>query len=164
MTGEPLGGIVVAVAYVLGGVALLLTAILPRVSRALTPAMVFVGAGFLSSFLPGARPFHPQNHVALVEHVTELCVIVALLGVGLALDRPFTVAGWSSTWRLLLLAMPLFIAPRGGSPRGGSPAWPRARRCSWQQSWRRPTRCSRRMCGWGSRPMTRTARMSCASR
>ena len=64
MTSEPLGGIVVAVAYVLGGVALLLTAILPRLlGRALTPAMVFVGAGFLSSFLPGARPFHPQDHL-----------------------------------------------------------------------------------------------------
>ena len=114
MTDESLGGVVAAVAYVLGGVALLLTAILPRLlGRALTPAMVFVGAGFLSSFLPGARPFHPQDHVALVEHVTELCVIVALLGVGLALDRPFTVAGWSSTWRLLLIAMPLFIAVLG---------------------------------------------------
>ena len=33
MTAEPLGGIVVAVAYVLGGVALLLTAILPRLLR-----------------------------------------------------------------------------------------------------------------------------------
>jgi NhaP-type Na+/H+ or K+/H+ antiporter len=114
MTGEPLGEMVLAVAYVLGGVALLLTAILPRVlDRALTPAMVFVGAGFLSSFLPGARPFRPQDHVALVEHVTELCVIVALMGVGLALDRPFSVKGWSSTWRLLLIAMPLFIAILG---------------------------------------------------
>jgi NhaP-type Na+/H+ or K+/H+ antiporter len=114
VAGESLEGFVAAVAYVLGGVALLLTAILPRLlGRALTPAMVFVGAGFLSSFLPGARPFHPQNHLALVEHVTELCVIVALLGVGLALDRPFSVAGWSSTWRLLLIAMPLFIALLG---------------------------------------------------
>jgi NhaP-type Na+/H+ or K+/H+ antiporter len=114
MTGEPLGGIVVAVAYVLGGVALLLTAILPRLlRRSLTPAMVFVGAGFLSAFLPGARPFHPQDHLGLVEHVTELCVIVALMGVGLALDRPFSIPGWSSTWRLLLVAMPLFIAALG---------------------------------------------------
>lgn len=113
VTAEPLGGIVVAVAYVLSGIALLLTAVLPRVSRALTPAMVFVGAGFLSAFLPGARPFHPQDHLALVEHVTELCVIVALMGVGLALDRPFSLSGWSSTWRLLLIAMPLFIALLG---------------------------------------------------
>ena len=81
--------------------------------RALTPAMVFVGAGFLSAFLPGARPFRPQDHLALVEHVTELCVIVALMGVGLALDRPFSLKGWSSTWRLLLIAMPLFIALLG---------------------------------------------------
>ena len=114
MTSEPLGGIVMAVVYVLGGVALLLTAILPRLlRRSLTPAMVFVGAGFLSAFLPGARPFHPQDHLVLVEHVTELCVIVALMGVGLALDRPFSIRGWSSTWRLLIVAMPLFIAILG---------------------------------------------------
>jgi sodium/hydrogen antiporter len=111
MSVEPLGGIVVAVAYVLGGVALLLTAILPRLlNRSLTPAMVFVGAGLLSALLPGARPFHPQDHLGLVEHVTELCVLVALMGVGLALDRPFSLRGWSSTWRLLFVAMPLFIA------------------------------------------------------
>lgn len=103
-----------AVVYVLGGVALLLTAILPRLlRRSLTPAMVFVGAGFLSAFLPGARPFHPQDHLVLVEHVTELCVIVALMGVGLALDRPFSIRGWASTWRLLIVAMPLFIAILG---------------------------------------------------
>ena len=114
MTDEPLGEVVMAVVYVLGGVALLLTAILPRLlRRSLTPAMVFVGAGFLSAFLPGARPFHPQDHLVLVEHVTELCVIVALMGVGLALDRPFSIRGWSSTWRLLIVAMPLFIAILG---------------------------------------------------
>lgn len=114
MTGEPLGEVVMAVVYVLGGVALLLTAILPRLlRRSLTPAMVFVGAGFLSAFLPGARPFHPQDHLVLVEHVTELCVIVALMGVGLALDRPFSIRGWASTWRLLIVAMPLFIAILG---------------------------------------------------
>ncbi|HSO03593.1 MAG TPA: cation:proton antiporter [Candidatus Limnocylindrales bacterium] len=114
MTDEPLGEVVMAVVYVLGGVALLLTAILPRLlRRSLTPAMVFVAAGFLSAFLPGARPFHPQDHLVLVEHVTELCVIVALMGVGLALDRPFSIRGWSSTWRLLIVAMPLFIAILG---------------------------------------------------
>ena len=40
-------------------------------------------------------------------------MIVALMGVGLALDRPFSLRGWSSTWRLLLVAMPLFIAVLG---------------------------------------------------
>jgi NhaP-type Na+/H+ or K+/H+ antiporter len=35
------------------------------------------------------------------------------MGVGLALDRPFSVKGWMSTWRLLFIAMPLSIAILG---------------------------------------------------
>jgi NhaP-type Na+/H+ or K+/H+ antiporter len=90
----------------------MLVAILPRVLQrtSLTPAMVFVAAGAIASALPGAPPLHPLDHPELVEHLTELCVIVALMGVGLALDRPVSLRAWSSTWRLLGIAMPLFIA------------------------------------------------------
>jgi NhaP-type Na+/H+ or K+/H+ antiporter len=37
-------------------------------------------------------------------------VIVALMGAGLKLDRPIGWRSWSSTWRLLAVAMPLTIA------------------------------------------------------
>jgi NhaP-type Na+/H+ or K+/H+ antiporter len=50
------------------------------------------------------------------EHLTELAVLVALMGVGLALDRPLDLRSWrawrrwGATWRLLLIAMPLCIS------------------------------------------------------
>jgi NhaP-type Na+/H+ or K+/H+ antiporter len=72
--------------------------------------MVFVAVGFVASLLPGGVRLNPTQNVVVVEHATELCVIVALMGVGLALDRPLSWRGWSSPWRLLGIGMPLFIA------------------------------------------------------
>ncbi|MDQ3578814.1 MAG: cation:proton antiporter, partial [Actinomycetota bacterium] len=40
-------------------------------------------------------------------HLTELCVIISLMGAGLALNRPIGLRRWSSTWRLLGITMPL---------------------------------------------------------
>ncbi len=98
--------------YALAGIALLCAAVLPRVLHRLplSPAMVFVGVGFLASLLPGTPSLDPAAEPVLVEHLTEVCVIVALMGVGLALDRPVSWRGWNSTWRLLGIGMPLFIA------------------------------------------------------
>ena len=45
----------------------------------------------------------------MAERITELCVIVALMGVGLAIDRPFALRTWAPTWRLLAIGMPLFV-------------------------------------------------------
>ena len=44
-----------------------------------------------------------------VERLTEAVVLIALMGAGLRLDRPFGWKRWESTWRLLLVAMPLTI-------------------------------------------------------
>ena len=106
--------------YVVVGVSLLLAIVLPVMLErwAVSAPMVLVGVGFgvgLSPLLDGV-PLHPEDNRALVEHVTELAVIVALMGVGLALDRPLRVRQWSSwrswgpTWRMLGIAMPLCIA------------------------------------------------------
>jgi NhaP-type Na+/H+ or K+/H+ antiporter len=72
--------------------------------------MVFVGVGLLASLIPGTPRLDPVDQPVLIEHLTEVCVIVALMGVGLALDRPVSWRGWNSTWRLLGIGMPLFIA------------------------------------------------------
>ncbi len=56
----------------------------------------------------------PMAHLGLIEHVTELVVIIALMGVGLALDRPLSLRGWAPTWRLLAIGMPAFIAIAAG--------------------------------------------------
>jgi NhaP-type Na+/H+ or K+/H+ antiporter len=66
--------------------------------------------------LPDGLPLDPQENRAAIEHVTELAVLVALMGVGLAIDRPLELRNraswrrWSPTWRLLGITMPLCIA------------------------------------------------------
>jgi len=105
--------------FLVAGLALLLAVVLPElVSRwALSAPIVLVGVGLLIGLtpLPDEMPLDPQENRAVIEHVTELTVIVALMGVGLALDRPLrlrdrsTWAAWSPTWRLLAVAMPLCV-------------------------------------------------------
>ena len=107
-------------AYVVAGASLLLAIVLPDLlSRwAISAPMVLVGVGMLIGLtpLPDGLPLDPQNNRAVIEHATELVVIVALMGVGLALDRPLEIRKWSSwrqwstTWRLLAIGMPLTIA------------------------------------------------------
>lgn len=100
--------------YLIGGLALLVGAVLPRVlsRRALSVPMIFVGLGVLIGMLPlpGGGPISPVEEPLLAERLTEVCVVVALMGVGLAIDRPLARRSWSSTWRLLGIGMPLFIA------------------------------------------------------
>ncbi|HEX6888405.1 MAG TPA: cation:proton antiporter [Candidatus Nanopelagicales bacterium] len=114
------------VGYVLAGLAMVAATVLPRLLRrsAGSPALVFVAAGVLAGLLPGGGSLDPAEHPLVVEHATELCVIVSLMGVGLALDRPLTWRGWGSTWRLLGIAMPVSIglAALGGWALGLAPA------------------------------------------
>ena len=104
--------------YLIGGAALLLGVVLPtalsRVALSAPIVLVVVGAGI--GLLPGSSRVSPIEHRALTEHLTEFSVLVALMGVGLALDRPLKLRSWAtwrawmSTWRLLLIGMPLAIA------------------------------------------------------
>ncbi len=106
--------------FLLGGLGLLLAVVLPAaLSRAwLSAPIVLVGVGALVGLLPmpDGVVVSPVEHRALTEHLTELCVIVALMGVGLALDRPLSWRNlgsfrkWAPTWKLLALGMPLAIA------------------------------------------------------
>jgi sodium/hydrogen antiporter len=106
--------------YVVAGGTLLLAVVLPEllVRWAVSAPMVLVGVGLLIGLtpLPDAMPLDVQENRAVIEHVAELTVIVALMGVGLALDRPLepryrsSWRSWSPTWRLLAVAMPLCIA------------------------------------------------------
>jgi NhaP-type Na+/H+ or K+/H+ antiporter len=46
-------------------------------------------------------------------HLTEAAVIIALMGAGLAIDRPLGWVSWRSTWRLLGITMPLSMLAVG---------------------------------------------------
>lgn len=99
--------------YLLAGIALLAGAVLPRLLRniALSTPMAFVAVGLLLGLvpLPDGITVLPQEHRAVTEHLTELCVIIALMGVGLAIDRPPRWRTWTTAWRLVLVAMPICI-------------------------------------------------------
>jgi len=106
--------------YVVAGGSLLLAVVLPDLlSRwAISAPLVLLGVGMVigTTPLPEGMPLDPQDNRVLIEHVTELTILVALMGVGLALDRPLgfrdrrTWSRWGATWRLLAIGMPLTIA------------------------------------------------------
>jgi NhaP-type Na+/H+ or K+/H+ antiporter len=108
MTFDP-GGVV----YLVVGLATLVAALLPRLlgSMPLSLPMVFVGTGIAAFALFRDLPNpDPTQHSAIALHLTELCVVVSLMGAGLAINRAFSWRTWSTTWRLLAVTMPISIA------------------------------------------------------
>jgi NhaP-type Na+/H+ or K+/H+ antiporter len=106
--------------YLIAGAAMFLAAVLPAVldRYAVSAAMVLLLLGMAIGLLPlpeGMR-LDPVVIRPQVERVTEFTILVALMGVGLAIDRSLdwrnraSWAAWSPTWRLLAIAMPLTIA------------------------------------------------------
>jgi len=79
------------------------------------------------------RPVSPTfdaEEAIFTEYATELIVIMSLMTVGLAIDRPFSWRHWKQVLPLLLVTMPLCIAGvawlgwswLGLSPAAASPA------------------------------------------
>ncbi|XCX50262.1 cation:proton antiporter [Streptomyces phytohabitans] len=99
--------------YAILGLGALGAAILPRVvaNRPLSAPMIFLATGFGVFLLPygGLPDLDPVASGSAVTHLTEMCVIVALMGAGLAINRPFGPRSWATTWQLLGAAMPLTI-------------------------------------------------------
>ena len=95
----------------------LLTAWLPMVLKEapLSLPILCVGFGALLFSLPGVPgPMpSPTEYPKITERLTELVVIISLMGAGLKLDRPLGWRSWAITWRLLGIAMPLTIAALG---------------------------------------------------
>ena len=78
--------------------------------RPLSVPIVLVGLGVAAFLLPfDLTPPDPIDGGNLVEKLTELGVIVALMGAGLKLDRSVGWRSWATTWRMLAIAMPLTI-------------------------------------------------------
>jgi NhaP-type Na+/H+ or K+/H+ antiporter len=106
--------------YLVAGLALLLAAVLPTVLAryAVSAPMVLLALGMAIGLapLPDGLSLDPVDIRPIIQRVTEIAVLVALMGVGLALDRPLSFRdrsswpAWSATWRLLAIAMPLTIA------------------------------------------------------
>lgn len=71
-------------------------------------ALVALGAGLFLLPLGFDSP-DPRQQTDMAERLTELVVIISLMGVGLSIDRPFGWRRWGTTWRMLGIAMPVTI-------------------------------------------------------
>lgn len=95
------------------GILIALVAWLPLALKSLPLSLpiicIALGAGIFA--IPGVslRPV-PLLFPEITERLTEFVVIIALMGAGLKLDRPFSWRKWQVTWRLLAITMPLSIA------------------------------------------------------
>ena len=78
---------------------------LPIVLVAIGAALFTLPIGFTPDVLAQANWF---------RRVTELGVLVSLMGAGLKLDRPLGWRSWLTTWRLLAVGMPLTIVLMAG--------------------------------------------------
>ncbi|MFG1912878.1 cation:proton antiporter [Kribbella sp. NPDC048928] len=103
--------------YLVAGLALLLGAVLPRLLAryAVSAPIAFLGVGMLLGLAVDRSRLSPIAEPGITKHLAELTVIVALMGVGLAIDRPISLLNWSVTWRLLFIAMPAGVAALTGA-------------------------------------------------
>jgi sodium/hydrogen antiporter len=94
------------------GFLIALVAWLPLVLKRLPLSLpiVCLGLGAVGFLLPGVslRPM-PYDFPDVAERASEFVVIIALMGAGLKLDRPFGWRRWRVTWRLLAVTMPISI-------------------------------------------------------
>lgn len=105
-----------AVVYAAAGLATLAAALLPRLlGRApISMPMVFLAVGAVAFVVIEPLPDpDPLKYGDITMHITELCVIISLMGAGIALDRPVGWRSWTTTWRLLGITMPLSMIAVG---------------------------------------------------
>lgn len=101
-----------SILFAAAGVAVFIAAVLPKLLRHMpfSMPMVFLGAGMgVFALVPTLPDPDPLAHSDFVTHLAEVCVIISLMGAGLALDRPVGRRRWATTWRLLGIAMPVCI-------------------------------------------------------
>ena len=74
------------------------------------PALyILFGVAAAAIGLPVIDPLNSKAELKIIEHASELIVIVSLAGAGLSIDLKAGWARWQPTWRLLMIAMPLTI-------------------------------------------------------
>jgi len=76
--------------------------------RPLSFPIIYVTFGLLLfTVIPGTPSLNPVESSYVTERLTELVVIISLMGAGLKIDRPFSLKTWSAAWRLILIALPI---------------------------------------------------------
>ncbi|WP_028281198.1 cation:proton antiporter [Arthrobacter sp. H5] len=101
-----------SIIYTVMGLVVFAAALLPRLlhKAPVSMPMIFLGAGVLAfTFIDYLPNPDPVEYGEITTHLTEVCVIVSLMGAALALDRRIGWRRWATTWRLLSIVMPLCI-------------------------------------------------------
>ena len=94
------------------GIAFLFGALFPIVFRRLPISlpMLQVSFGMIMGYWWTTLSFlDPLNNGILIEKLTEVVVLVSLVGAGIKIDTPLSWPAWRSTIRLLLITMPIGI-------------------------------------------------------
>ena len=73
------------------------------------PMMLVVFGMLIGYFVKGLPAFNPLNYSVEIEKVTELVVLLSLVGCGIKLDSPLRWKTWRPAVRLLAVTMPLCI-------------------------------------------------------
>ncbi|WP_416878173.1 cation:proton antiporter [Litorimonas sp.] len=73
--------------------------------------IIYIVVGIVGALigLPVINPMGTEIEAKIVEHASELIVIISLAGAGLSIDLKARWRTWQPTWRLLAIAMPLTI-------------------------------------------------------
>jgi sodium/hydrogen antiporter len=95
------------------GVAFLIGAFFPVLPRKLSISLPMIQITFgalLGYFFMGLPTINPLNYGVPIEKVTEVVVLISLVGCGIKLDSPLNWKTWQPTLRLLVIVMPVGIA------------------------------------------------------
>lgn len=95
------------------GLASLAMAWMPSIAQRtkISYAIVYVLFGMLIySLVPALPDANPFNNPAVSVHITELVVLISLMGTGLKIDQPFSFKSWKIPFRLVSVTMLLSIA------------------------------------------------------
>lgn len=99
--------------YLILGLALMALTLQPLWNRyrIINVPLLFVGLGAILGGvgLPVLDPLTDDLSAKIVEHISELIVLISLAGAGLAIDTRESFRNWQATIRLLAIAMPLTI-------------------------------------------------------
>jgi sodium/hydrogen antiporter len=80
--------------------------------RAFSASVIYLGLGLLAALVVGLTDsawLEPLEDASLLEHMSEIALVVALFSAGLKVERSIRRAEWTAVARLLLVAMPLTI-------------------------------------------------------
>jgi len=104
----------IAFYYSLIGLAFLGLTLRPALSHSalFNVPIIYISIGAFAALigLPVINPLGSEIEMKIIEHGSELIVIISLAAAGLAIDLPASWKNWQPTWRLLGIAMPLTIA------------------------------------------------------